>query len=84
MDVWICLYTHKHGVDVAPYRTEAGAWKAAWQLANERVDESWDEEDKARFKAIDNSIEALDLFHDVEGNISYGENFEVLRRPLCD
>ena len=84
MDVWICTYTHKHGTDVGAYRTEAGAWKAAWQLANERVDESWDEEDKARFKVIDNSIEALDLFHDIEGNISYGESFEIHRRPLGD
>ena len=85
MTVFICLYTHKHGTDVAAYRTEAGAYKVAWQLANERVDDSWDDKaEVAKFKAIDNAEDALGYFHEVEGDISYGETFEISESELGD
>lgn len=76
--IYTCIYTHKHGVDVAAYRTEAGAYKVAWQLANDRVDESWDDEaEVAKFKVIDNAADALGYFHEVELEVAYGESFDI-------
>jgi hypothetical protein len=84
MHVYICVYTHKHGVDVAAYKTEEAALKAAWQLANERVDDSWEDEDKEKFKAIDNAQDAINFFHEIERDISYGEEFEITESPVFE
>jgi hypothetical protein len=85
MNVYICLYFHKHGHDAAAYRTDTAAMKAAWNLARKRVDESWnDGPEAAKFKAFDNATEALNFFHEVEADISYGEFFEIIESPIIE
>jgi hypothetical protein len=82
-NVYVCLYTHKHGVDVGVYATHAAALGAAVELAQERVQDSWDDDEQiARLKLIEDLEQKLQYFHDVERGISYGETIEILERPL--
>lgn len=83
--VYICLYSHKYGTDACAYRTREGALKSAWQLANERVDEDWEDEEKTKkFKGIDDAFDALAYFHDVEADSWSGESIEIIEAPLCE
>jgi hypothetical protein len=85
MTVYVCIYTHKHGIDVGVYRTEEGAYAVAQQLAAERVKQSWeDEEQRVEFQAAATPGDALDVFHDVERDYAYGETIEILARELGD
>lgn len=82
--VYIVTYSHKHGLDCCAYRTEEGALNAAHQLAAERVGDSWDEAERAKFENIEGAAEALGYFHEVELEVSYGECIEINERPLGD
>jgi len=83
--VYVLTYTHKHGEDHAVHITYEGALKAAYALADERVDESWcDSENEAKFKGIEDKTAALAFFHDIENETSYGEILEIYETPLRD
>ena len=85
MDIYIITYQHKHGLDVGVYKTEKGALKAAHQLAYDQVDGSWDDEDqKKEFLTEEDPALALQIFHEVEGETSYGEVIEIISTTLQD
>lgn len=80
--VFVCLYTHKHGIDVGVYRTHEAALDAAYCLALERVAETWEDDDRAKFNDLPDRQAALALFHEVELEWNYSEHLEILERPL--
>lgn len=80
--VYICTYHHKHGTDVAAYRTEEAAIRGANSLALERVEDSWDDEDREKFLSIVDPKESLAFFHKVEMDVAYGETLEITESPI--
>lgn len=82
--VYVCLYTHKHGVDVGVYGSPEAALFAMHLLAKERA-EDWDDEgDTAKFLSFEDKQEALDFFHEIEGDIMHGERLEVYERVVLN
>ena len=82
-DVWVVLYTHKHGTDGGVYSTYAKALEAGVQIAYERVEEGcWEEENREFFLGLEDNGRAIDFFNDVESSWSYSEYIELLQRPL--
>lgn len=81
MKVYVVIYTHKHGMDCAVYATDEIARRAVHHLMFERADQSWDRGDWAKFQASDYD-QQVDLFHEVEKNVSYGEVIELLEREV--
>lgn len=81
--VWTLTYTHKHGSDVGVYKSYEGAFNAAHGLACERVEE-WDEEGSCRlhFESLEDRDAQLDYFHEIEGEMSYGEILEISETEL--
>ena len=82
--VFTLTYRHRHGVDVGVYRSEAGAINAAHQLAFERSEEWENEEDKERFQAEEDTLEALNIFDDIEMGFCDSESLEILEAQLRD
>lgn len=82
MKVYVCIYTHKHGQDCSVLATEALAQRAVHHLMFDRADQSWEREDWAKFQACENYDQQVDLFHEVEQGISYGETIELLERDV--
>ncbi len=79
--VYVIVYTHKHGVDCSVYGGEHGAQLSALALMVARV-EGWDREDRIRFEGCENFHDQMDVFHQVEQNVSYGETIELLERVV--
>jgi len=79
--VHICLYTHKHGVDVSVYKTTKALEAGVLNVMDLRVDE-WDPEDVVKFRKLRSFNNKLGLFRDVEQNVSYGETLELFEREL--
>lgn len=85
--VFTITYHHRHGTDVSVFRSEAGAQRIAAQLAFDRFQEDmWSDEDRARFKALDDGddVGALDLFQEIEDNLHDGETIEIKQTALGD
>jgi hypothetical protein len=82
--VWVVHYTHKHGTDLLVCTTEKKANEVAQEWASQQVEDDWDDEDKAKFNALENGVDKLDLFHNVEANTSYGSVIETMERELIE
>lgn len=81
MKVYVVHYTHKHGSDICVCASEAKANEVALEWAAQEVEDDWEDEDKAKFNALENGVDKLDLFHNVEANTSYGS---VIETRACD
>ena len=79
--VHVCLYSHKHGVDVGVYKTAKALEAGVLNVMHLRVDE-WDDGDVAKFRKLRSFDKKLALFRDVEQNVSYGETLELFEREL--
>jgi hypothetical protein len=80
--VHVCLYSHKHGVDVGVYKTAKALEDGVLNVMDNRVDIDWHDEDKAKYRKLRSFNNKLGLFRDVEKNISYGETLELFEREL--
>lgn len=80
--VHVCLYTHKHGTDVWVCKTPRGLEAEVLAVMKERVREDWHDEDKVRFSKLRGFDKKLNLFHEVEQGISYGETLELFEREV--
>lgn len=83
--VFVCEYHHKHGCDIGVYRTEKGATDGAHALAAEQVSSAWDDVDTRRFWETTESKgheEAIDLFNELENEVSQGERLEISESEL--
>jgi len=83
VNVIVITYTHKHGSDVFACKSFEKAYEVALGLVEERAQESWDKEDQEKLAKLHEAGEKLELFEEVEKEISYGEvieftNVEVL------
>lgn len=79
--VHVCVYSHKHGVDVGVYKTPETLESTVADIMAERSLD-WDDGDKAKFNKLRSFSKKLALFHEVEQNISYGETLEIFEREL--
>lgn len=79
--VHVCLYSHKHGVDVGVYKTTKALEASVASIMQERV-EDWDGDDQAKYRKFRSFDKKLALFHEVEQNISYGETLELFERTV--
>ena len=79
--VHVCLYSHKHGVDVGVYKSAKALEAGVLNVMDLRVDE-WDPEDVVKFRKLRSFNNKLGLFRDVEQNVSYGETLELFEREL--
>jgi hypothetical protein len=79
--VHVCLYSHKHGVDVGVYKTAKALEAGVLNVMDLRVDE-WDPELVVKFRKLRSFNNKLGLFRDVEQNVSYGETLELFEREL--
>lgn len=80
--VYVVVYTHKTGVEVAVYGSEAVAQRQVHHLMFERADQSWEREDWKKFQGCETYDHQVDLFHKIEQNVSYGETIELLERVV--
>lgn len=77
--VYVGVYTHRHGVDVALYETKQAAWEGCARVADDFWDESvsrWRDEPLKRPKDRDELCRRY--FEEVED-----ESFEVLERKVA-
>ena len=79
--VHVCLYSHKHGVDVGVYKSAKALEAGVLNVMDLRVDE-WDPEDVVKFRKLRSFNNKLGLFRDVEQNVSYGETLELFEREM--
>lgn len=79
--VHVCLYSHKHGVDVGVYKTAKALEAGVLNVMHLRVDE-WDDPWRAKFRKLRSFDKKLALFRDVEQNVSYGETLELFEREM--
>jgi hypothetical protein len=79
--VHVCLYSHRHWIDVCVYKTAKAMEAGVLNVMHLRVDE-WDDGDVAKFRKLRSFDKKLALFHDVEMGISYGETLEMFERTV--
>lgn len=79
--VYVIIYTHKHGMDCSVYGGMSPAQASALALMISRV-ENWHHEDRIKFQGCENFDDQMDVFHQVEKEISYGETIEILERTV--
>lgn len=82
MKVYVVHYTHKHGSDICVCKTEQRANEVALNWAAQEVEDDWEDEDKAKFYALESGVDKLDLFHRIEENTNYGSVIDVLTREM--
>jgi len=59
VQVWVCLYTHRHGVDVGVYESPEAADKGVRQILVENAGEELEESD---YKAVRELLDAGKLW----------------------
>lgn len=79
--VYVVHYNHKHGDDISVFGGEQTAQEAALEIMVKRV-AGWDHEDRIKFEGCECFGHQLDVFHQVEKNVSYGETIEILERTV--